>query len=60
MKAPKDLRQRWLELQYDAIMSNDPNTYVWNTLKNEVANLPLEDVIDYLCDCLECTEEELK
>ena len=44
------LRQRWLEMEYDSIMSNNPSNFVWNVLKEQSRKLNKENLIDNLTD----------
>ena len=42
------LRAKWLELEYDSIMSNSPGKYLWAVLKSDAAQMTHGEFIDAL------------
>lgn len=54
------LRQKWMELEYDSIMSNNPGEFVWNVLKAQASTMNKVDLVESVADALDCDPEELK
>lgn len=56
----EELRAKWLECEYDGIMSNNPGNFVWNVLKSDVSVMTRDELIESVADMLDCDPEELK
>lgn len=55
-----ELRTKWIETEYDAIMTNGPGDFVWESLKQSAASMTEQDFKESLMDSLEMTEEDFK
>lgn len=56
----EELRAKWLECEYDCVMSNNPGNFVWNVLKSDVSMMTRDELIESVADMLDCDPEELK
>ena len=52
------LRYRWLEIEYDSIMSNNPGNFVWNVLKEQVFGMSKDKLLESLEDMQAFEEDE--
>lgn len=44
------LRAKWLELEYDSIMSGSPGEYIWSILKCDSFNMTRDEFIESLTE----------